>query len=142
MIMKKYITLLVVVLFLTSGHTAAQGKNDVKTALKSIIELCKAKKFDEAAKSVAFCVNEKTGEYKATDLSNKEQHNTSSRLVKRIGALASVSDSFEIGNSSPKKINGTDMTETEVNFVSGSQSIKSLFRFVKINDEFLLAEVE
>ncbi len=127
--------------FFISQFAAAQVKNDVKSVLTNIIELSKAKKYEEAGKFIAFS-NDKKKNYRIPVLTNKDQFNFVKRVVKKIGALSEVSSSYNLGAIIQSKENGFEFQSVTVEFTSGTQKISSLFKFVTIDGNLLLAEIE
>lgn len=128
--------------FCFSQSVFCQAKNDIKSVLNNIIDLSKAKKYDEAARYIAFCADEKKKEYKASVPGNKEQFNHVKRIAKRISALAEVSTSYNTGSITSEKIGTNDFQNVTVEFLSGSQKINSVFKFITINGTLLLTEIE
>ena len=128
--------------FIFSQIAFAQVNSDVKSVLTNIIELSKAKKYEEAGKYIAFYANEKKKDYKVAVLTNKDQLNFVKRIAKKISALAEVSNSFNIGAVTLSKDNGFEFQSVTVEFVSGTQKISSQFKFVTIGGTLLLAEIE
>lgn len=134
---------MVLILLSAFNHTLfPQEKIDIKKAVTDIIELSKAKKYDDAAKYVAFCSDEKKKEYKPLQPADKNQLNYVKRIVKRIGALAEVSTSYNIGNATSVNVGGNNFQKVSVEFISGDQKITSKFNFIVMNGTLLLAEVE
>lgn len=129
-------------IFLAAGNSFAQVNADVKTTLTSIIDLSKAKNYDEAGKLIAFYSDDKKKDYKIPVLTNKDQLNFVKRVVKKIGALTGVSTSYNIGTVTSKKEGTTDFQCVTVEFISGTQKISSEFKFVTIDKKLLLAEIE
>jgi hypothetical protein len=119
-----------------------QAKNDIKSVLTNIIDLSKAKKYDEAAKYIAFCTDEKKKEYKASVPGNKEQFNHVKRIAKRISAFTEVSTSYNVGSVTSEKIGTNDFQNVTVEFLSGTQKINSTFRFLSVGGTLLLTEIE
>lgn len=141
--MKRINYILIAVFLLFACNLAySQDSKDLKSNLENLIQMSKAKKFEDAGKFIAYCVDEKKNEYRAPVLTDKEQLNSVKRTAKRIAALAEVSSSFTLGEIKREKVNGIDFQTIPVDFISGSQKITSLFRFVNINGAFLLAEIE
>ncbi len=129
-------------LIIFTASSFGQANNDVKSTIGTIIEMSKAKNYEAAAKFVAFRPDDKKMEYKAPQLSSREQMNYIKRLLKRIGALADVSSSFKIGEVSTREISGVKFEKIPVDFLSGSQKLNASFLFINIQGSYLLAEIE
>lgn len=138
----KSLSVFILFLFLFNLTSFAQDKKDIKSVLKNIIELSKEKKYDEAAKLIAYSADDKKKDYKTVTAANKDQMNYVKRVVKRISALSEVSSSFNIGDIKQEKIGTIDYQSVTVDFISGTQKISSGFRFITLNGALLLAEIE
>lgn len=139
--MKKLSIILGLILF-SSLFTVlkAQSSQDV---LKNILEFSKAKKFSEAAAFIAYDGTDEAKKFKvAFDANNDNELNSVKRICKKVKALIDISDSYEIGSAKEEKKDGLDWTVIEVSFKSGSQNLKTLFSFVKVNDKFLLGDID
>lgn len=142
--MKKtyYYTLISLFLLFFAAPSFSQPKEDVKSVMGTIIEMSKSKNYDAAAKYIAYRPDDKKMEYKTPVLGNKEQMNYIKRLLKRIGALADVSASYNIGAVTPQDVSGIKFEKVSVDFISGSQKLNSSFLFINIQGSYLLAEIE
>lgn len=122
------------------ANIKAQTSQEV---LKQILELSKAKKFEQAAPLIAYDGADETKKLKtAFDAKNEDDLNSVKRICKKIKALIDISDSYEIGAQTEIEKDGINWFVTEVGFKSGNQSLKTVFSFVKINDKFLLGDVD
>ena len=138
----RFLPLFLILFFLFNMISYTQTKNDIKSTMTNLINLSKAKKYEDAGKFIAYCADDKKKEYKAPLLSNKEQLNYVKRLIKRISALAEVSESFNISTTVEEKAGGIEYQNVTVEFLSGSQKISSVFRFVNLNGSFFLADID
>ena len=134
--------LLFVLIFTLNKNCFCQTTTDVKVLFTNIYDLCKAKKYDEAGKFVAFYSNDKKKEYKIPDPSNTEHSKYILRVVKRIEALSEISGTYVISSVLKDKKNNLDFQNVMVEFTSGTQKIKQIFRFVTLEGKLLLAEID
>lgn len=139
--MKKLSIILGLILF-TALFTITKAQTSRET-LTQILEFSKAKKFAEAAALIAYDGSDETKKLKvALNPKDENELNSVKRICKKVKALMDISDSYEIGGQAEKKENGVDWTVIEVSFKSGNQNLKTLFSFVKVNDKFLLGDID
>lgn len=139
--MKKLSIILGLIIFaLLLAEAKAQSTQDV---LKQILELSKEKKFEQAATLIAYDGADETKKFKAAfNAKDENDLNSVKRLCKKIKALVDISDSYEIGAQTEIEKDGLKWFITEVGFKSGNQSLKTVFSFIKVNDKFLLGDVD
>ncbi|OGU33248.1 MAG: hypothetical protein A2068_14540 [Ignavibacteria bacterium GWB2_35_6b] len=139
--MKKLNLILGLIIF--SAFFANTKAQTTKEALTQVLEFSKAKKFAEAAPLIAYDGTDETKKFKAAfNAKDENDLNSVKRICKKIKALVDISDSYEIGAQTEIEKDGIKWFVTEVGFKSGNQSLKTVFSFVKINDKFLLGDVD
>lgn len=139
--MKKISLILGLIIFASLfANVKAQSTQD---ALKQILEFSKEKKFEQAAPLIAYNGADETKKFKVAFSANDENElNSVKRICKKVKALVDISDSYEIGAQTEIEKDGIKWFVTEVGFKSGNQSLKTVFSFIKINDKFLLGDVD
>lgn len=131
---------IVFILFMSSFATIAYSQgNDVKSNLKNLFELSKAKSFDKAATLIAYEGEDKTRIQKESfNSANKDEIAQVRRICKKISALIELSSKYEFGEPITKKDSDKEIQTIEVSFVSGDQKLATEFSFVKTEKGYLL----
>ncbi|GEM_PF-1563435 len=126
-----------------SGIYSQTGKADsVKSVTKQLIELCKNKSYDKSALLIAYNGDDKTRQnISSYDPTKKDEFNLSARISKKISALIELSGGYELGPFSVENENGNEVYIQSVDFISGSQKLKTLFKFAKTKTGFLLTDI-
>jgi len=138
----KKLSIIIGLLLFTAISMNINAQSSQET-LSQILELSKAKKFSEAAALIAYDGPNESKKLQAAYNPNDENElNSVKRICKKIKALIDISDSYEIGNPNETKEDGVDWTVIEVSFKSGNQNLKTIFSFVKVDDKFLLGDID
>lgn len=144
--MKKKLIVLVIYLFMAITFSVVYSQtgrvDSVKAATKQLIELCKNKSFDKAALLIAYNGLDKTRQnISSYDPTKKDEFNLSARISKKISALNELSSGYELGSFSVENENGIEIFVQAVDFISGSQKLKTHFKFVQGKSGFLLTDI-
>ena len=138
----KKLSIILGLFILASFFTNIKAQTSQET-LKQILDFSKGKKYVEAAALIAYDGADESKKFKvAFNAKDGNELNSVKRICKKVKALMDISDSYEIGTAKEEKKDGIDWTVIEVSFKSGNQNLKTLFSFVKINDKFLLGDID
>lgn len=132
---------LLFITFTLSAQTEDE-KNKIRTTINTLFDICKKEDINEAAKLIAYNGLDKNRKYKSFyNINNRKEKNAVKRTVKKVKAMLSISDKFDIVNLSPDKSTST-ITDVKIRFKSGTQEITSVFKFLKLDNRYVLAEIE
>jgi len=143
--MKKFLLIIFVsmlILSYTSIYAQNFGEKIIKETLTKLLNYSKEKSFEKAAGIIAYTGEDKSREYKTSfDASNKDELNQVKRICKKISALLDISSSYEVGKVTVAKENNIDVYNAEVIFISGEEKLNTNFKFVKIDNGYLLISI-
>lgn len=120
-----------------------QEKKDVQDVLVKVLNNSQSENYQAASTFFAY-----EGDNSARNLKDvynfKDQKEKSKvkRLAKKIKAFQDLSDSYSVGDISKKSEPAGEYFLVEVLFNSGKQTLKTVFSFIKINENFKLVEVK
>ncbi len=140
--MRKFLYIIFVSLILMSCSSIYAQNSDekiIKESLTKLLNYSKEKSFEKAASIIAYTGEDKSREYKTSfDASNKDELNQVKRICKKISALLDISSNYETGKITISKENNIVIYNAEVTFISGEEKLKTNFRFIKVDNGYLL----
>jgi len=138
----KYTFLFAFALSISISAQTENEKKELNTAIKSLFDICKKENIPEAAKLIAYNGLDKDRKYKSFyNINNRKEKSAVKRTVKKIKAMLKISDKYEVVKFSPDK-NSKSVIGVKIAFKSGKQEISSVFKFLKLDSRFVLAEIE
>lgn len=134
---------LMVFFFLALGFTLAQDdtQKQLNNSLSELLNYCKESNYEKAASLIAYQGN--NAERNLSDVlnpNNPKEMGKVKRIVKKISAFLNLSDSYEVEKFESEEKSGKESYLLPVIFKSGSQKLKTKFRFVNVNDKFVVSD--
>lgn len=134
---------LMIFLFIALGIALGQEntQKQLNNTLDELLAHCKNNNYAKAAVLIAYQGD--NSERNLSDVLNPDNSNELSkakRIVKKISAFMSLSDSYEIKDFKADDRSGRKWYSVPVVFKSGSQELKTNFWFIKVDDKFVLSD--
>jgi len=146
--MKTRNIILIFILFVFAAAITLNAQEDIdKEAVSSkidkIFQLAKNKQYKDLSLLVVYSGNNQKRYYKSSlnpDTDNELQQ--AERIAKKIKAYLDISDNYKVGNPSFKSQNNYNWADVTVEFISGKQNLDITFKFIKVNGDLLLADID
>lgn len=137
---------LFVLLLMITGVSFSQNQlsnEKITNTVETILELSQSGKYAEASNYIAYTGTDESRKYKSKlNAKDAGELKSAERMLKKIKAYLSISDSHEIVKSENIEKSERTFTVVEVAFISGQQKLNVQFEFVNINNDILLANIE
>ncbi|MBI9072037.1 MAG: hypothetical protein JEY94_10580 [Melioribacteraceae bacterium] len=138
----KYTFLAVFIFSISVSAQTENEKKELNTATNSLFDICNKEDISEAAKLIAYNGLDKDRKYKSFyNINNRKEKSAVNRTVQKIKAMLKISDKYEIVKYSTDKLTPA-IIDVKITFKSGNQEISSVFKFLKLDGRFVLAEIE
>jgi len=132
------------VIFLVVPFAQDQNSDEkIKDTIENLFSVSKDKDYNKACTLIVYTGSDSQKDYtvalnprSTTDLEKAE------RIAKKIKAYLDISDSYNINSVVTDKKGDKNFTDVEVGFKSGKQTLNIDFKFVVVNNNFLLVSVD
>lgn len=139
--MKKFLFFLVVL----SASVFAQDLigEKLNTTIEKLFSVSKLRDYNAVCDLIVF-----TGSDEARNLQSKlnskndEELQQAERIAKKIKAYVDISDSYEITSTEKVTEDEKEFLHAKIEFKSGNQILEIVFKFIGINENLLLVEID
>ncbi|MDZ7764893.1 MAG: hypothetical protein U5K00_10750 [Melioribacteraceae bacterium] len=136
-------TLLIGLIFSIGISINAQESEALSKTVGELFAFSKNKNYQAVCSLIAFSGENSSRKYKSSlNPKSKSELDQGKRIAKKIKAYLDISDSHKILRSSSETVDETQLQTLVIAFTSGSQQLKIPFKFVKVEDKFLLVDID
>ncbi|MCF8239928.1 MAG: hypothetical protein K9J16_00975 [Melioribacteraceae bacterium] len=137
-----YLFSLLYLLLSVSSH-AQNDEISVKKLVENIFDKCRAENFQSAREFIVYTGKDNKRNLRDKyNFRDKSEENQVKRMCKKIYALIEISDEYSFSDYNHEIKDGTEWHYITVHFLSGGQELKNTFKIIKLENNYLLADID